>query len=56
MLQQTDEDCSFTSAIWLFTLMWNDFFLDAATNLRKIYIVLYGAPFVNILFLTYLAQ
>jgi len=29
MLQQTDKDCSFTSAVWLFTLMWNDFFLDA---------------------------
>jgi len=26
---------SFTSTIWLFTLMWNDFFLDAATNLKE---------------------
>jgi len=26
---------SFTSALWLITLMWNDFFLDAATNLKE---------------------
>jgi len=40
MLQQTDKDCSFTSALWLLTLMWNDFFLDVAANLKKIHIVL----------------
>jgi len=34
MLQQTDKDCSFSSASWLFTKMWNDFFLDAATKLK----------------------
>jgi len=26
---------SFTSALWLITLIWNDFFLDAATNLKE---------------------
>jgi len=26
---------SFTSALWLIMLMWNDFFLDAATNLKE---------------------
>jgi len=26
------KDCSFTSSLWLFMLIWNDFFLDAATN------------------------
>jgi len=27
MLQQTDKDCSFASALWLFTPMWNVFSL-----------------------------
>jgi len=26
---------SFTAALWLITLMWNDFFLVAATNLKE---------------------
>jgi len=25
----------FTSALWLITLLWNYFFLDAATNLKE---------------------
>jgi len=28
-------DCCFTSALWLITLMWNDIFLDAVTNLKE---------------------
>jgi len=32
---RTDKDCSFTSTLWLFMLMWNDFFLDAATNQKE---------------------
>jgi len=35
MLQLTDKDCSFISAFWLITLMWNEFFLDAATDLKE---------------------
>jgi len=35
MLQETGKDCSFTLALWLFMIMWNDFFLDAATNLKE---------------------
>jgi len=26
---------AFHTALWLFTLMWNDFFFDAATNLKE---------------------
>jgi len=30
----------FASALWLITLMWNDFFLDEATNLKEREIIL----------------
>jgi len=36
MLQRTDKRLhSFTSALWLITLMWNDIFFDTATNLTE---------------------
>jgi len=36
LLQRTDKNIAhFTSALWFITLMWNDFFVDAVTNLKE---------------------
>jgi len=40
MLQRTDKDCIVFLQRYDSTLMWNDFFLDAATNLKERKIIL----------------